>query len=121
MKIWGGENIEISLRIWRCGGSLLIVPCSRVGHVYRRKSPHSVPGGFLGQLEIEGESTLGAVQGFWFDEYYDFYSYMNPKNVELGDLSSRLKLKQGCHDMDWYLSTVYPDSPLPIKCKYIGQ
>ncbi|ELT94461.1 hypothetical protein CAPTEDRAFT_25353, partial [Capitella teleta] len=33
MKAWGGENIDLALRVWRCGGRVLNIPCSHAAHL----------------------------------------------------------------------------------------
>lgn len=34
LKYWGQETLELSLRVWMCGGSVIRQPCSRVAHKY---------------------------------------------------------------------------------------
>lgn len=35
MYVWGGENTDLAIKMWACGGRVMMVPCSRVGHMYR--------------------------------------------------------------------------------------
>lgn len=47
-----------------CGGVLEIIPCSRVGHIFRRRRPYGGPGG---QDSLLRNSLR--VAHVWMDEY----------------------------------------------------
>lgn len=107
MKEWGSENIEMSLRNWRCGGSVEVVPCSRVAHMFRKARPYP----FHGEASTHNKMRLVAV---WFEEYTSKVVAKDPQMANLtagGDVSERLALKQKlkCKSMDWYVKNVYPE------------
>ncbi|XP_071961412.1 polypeptide N-acetylgalactosaminyltransferase 1-like isoform X5 [Antedon mediterranea] len=118
--IWGGENLELSFKIWMCGGTLEFVPCSHVGHVFRKKSPYHFPPGT--NYVNKNNRRLAEV---WLDEYKNFYYRIAPSvaKTDPGDLTERHNLRKSlnCKSFKWYLENVYPESSWPVNFFSMGE
>ncbi|XP_040610245.1 inactive polypeptide N-acetylgalactosaminyltransferase-like protein 5 [Mesocricetus auratus] len=107
MDLWGGENVELSLRIWMCGGQLFIIPCSRVGHISKTQNFNNAA------LKKALSKNLLRVVHIWLDEYKDNFFLQRPslKYVPYGNISERVELRKrlGCKSFQWYLDNVFPE------------
>ncbi|PVD31135.1 hypothetical protein C0Q70_10413 [Pomacea canaliculata] len=108
MDIWGGENLELSFRIWMCGGRLEIIPCSRVGHIFRSRRPYGGDGFLKNSLRVAH---------VWMDGYIKYFFQTCPSavNMDYGNITERqaLRKKLNCKSFKWYLDNIYPEQTLP--------
>ena len=106
MGRWGGENIEISLRTWLCGGQIRVAKDSFVAHAFRAKFPYKVNNNDITR-------NLLRVAMVWMDGEYQ-QRFLDQKKIktqngepvmDYGDISSRLALKEKlhCKPFSWYV------------------
>eukprot|EP00397_Hematodinium_sp_SG-2012_P033484 GEMP01035783.1.p1 GENE.GEMP01035783.1~~GEMP01035783.1.p1 ORF type:complete len:635 (+),score=136.91 GEMP01035783.1:103-2007(+) len=116
LQEYGGEEMEISFKIWQCGGKLQSIPCSRIAHVFRsskywqgqvfRVGPHVV------------ERNKLRVAAVWMDDAARFTKLAMADPVaeqSIGDVSVPMMVRDRlkCHDFNWYLANVYPELSVP--------
>ena len=119
LKIWGGENLEISFRTWQCGGSIAIVPCSVLGHVFRSHLPYACTDDVV-------MANLQRVAEVWMDEYKQlFYRTVPspPHPISYGNESflkerNALRKALNCKSFSWYLQYVATDVTVPKHDSY---
>lgn len=106
LEIWGGEQYELSFKVWMCGGRILDSPCSRVGHIYRKFVPYKSIGGGVNR-------NYKRVAEVWMDEYKEYLYKKRPnmRHIDMGDISQQLKLRErlGCKSFNWFMTEVAPD------------
>ncbi|XP_066271000.1 N-acetylgalactosaminyltransferase 7-like isoform X2 [Branchiostoma lanceolatum] len=128
LKIWGGENFEISYKVWQCGGEVLFTPCSRVGHIYRLK-------GWAGNPPPQQSGSSVVLQNYmrvvevWWDEYKEYFYASRPeiRNHPYGDISELVAFRERnhCKSFKWFMEEIAYDIvehfPLPPKNKIWGE
>ncbi|RUS78127.1 hypothetical protein EGW08_014100, partial [Elysia chlorotica] len=90
LELWGGENIEMSFKTWMCGGRLLQVSCSHVGHVFRDVNP--------AMRDTKRNPSIRnsvRVAEVWMDQFKHFFYEKIAYNIkDFGDVSTRVHMRE---------------------------
>ncbi|NXD50496.1 GLT15 acetylgalactosaminyltransferase, partial [Corvus moneduloides] len=109
-------NPRITLQLffiltWLCGGSVEIIPCSRVGHVYRNHFPRafSYEEAIVRNKIRIAETWLGSFKENFYK--HDTVAFLISKVKTSPDCTERLQLQKrlGCRNFQWFVSNVYPE------------
>merc|ERR1712019_250082 len=100
------------MRLWMCGGSLELIPCSRVAHIF---------GGYPNDHRCSSSAVHAGSANR--NKWRAILTWMKPKHIkifesmlsmpdEIGSLDNMMDIKNRleCKDFDWYLENVWPES-----------
>uniref|UniRef100_A0A8C2DMS5 Polypeptide N-acetylgalactosaminyltransferase n=1 Tax=Cyprinus carpio TaxID=7962 RepID=A0A8C2DMS5_CYPCA len=90
MEIYGGENVELGVRVWQCGGSVEVLPCARIAHIERAHKPYTE------DLTAHVRRNALRVAEVWMDEFksHVYMAWNIPQELR-NSLKTDLCLDQG--------------------------
>ncbi|CAG9810978.1 unnamed protein product [Chironomus riparius] len=108
MKIWNGENYELSFKLWMCRDGLFTVPCSRISHSFRDINPSRK------NKEDFVARNFKRLAEVWLDEFKTLLYQREPNrfnNLDPGDLTKPKQIRERleCKSYRWFLKNIAPD------------
>lgn len=105
LRIWNGENYELSFKLWLCADGLFKVPCSRITHTFREINPSRITG------EDYVARNFKRIAEVWLDEYKELFYNTNPSrynNIDPGDLTQQKAIRErlNCKPFSYFLNEV---------------
>ncbi|KAF0024698.1 hypothetical protein F2P81_023500 [Scophthalmus maximus] len=106
MLLWGAEQIELSIRVWSCGGSMEVVPCSRVAHLERHHLPYRLP-----DQELLQRNKI-RIADTWMDAYRKIFYRRDTlahfiRQSESPNIAERVRLKRNLGCRNFYCEGPY--------------
>ncbi|KAM4882975.1 polypeptide N-acetylgalactosaminyltransferase 15 [Thomomys bottae] len=123
MALQGGENLELSLKAWLCGGSVEVIPCSRVGHLYPSQDTRT---------SLDKKAILMnkvRIAEIWLDSFKETFYRHSPEAFTLSkavtlDFRERMRLQRrlDCRTFHWFLANIYPELyPAERRPRFTGK
>lgn len=122
LELFGGEEIELSLKAWQCFGSVEYVPCARVGHIFRdtlgkywKPQISYVTGKSAHALRWRNQRRAVLT---WMDDFGKALALPSMGGTGgrgVGDLGAAVAVREKlqCRPFSWFLREVYPELLLP--------